>query len=205
MSRRGEQELQQALVPEAELRMHRYEMLAQVAREIDGHFVAVAHTKDDQSETMLFRLFRGTSVFGLTGMKSVRKISGDVTLLRPMLKVSRKRCLEYLQRRGVSHCEDSSNLDLRYARNFIRHEVVSLIEQRFPCFMNRMEQLRQVISDESDFLSASPKLSCSRSTDLLKSVVLQTLQRNLPTIDDGAIRISLDCIRLLRGASSLYQ
>jgi len=152
MSRRGEQELQQALVPEAELRMHRYEMLAQVAREIDGHFVAVAHTKDDQSETMLFRLFRGTSVFGLTGMKSVRKISGDVTLLRPMLKVSRKRCLEYLQRRGVSHCEDSSNLDLRYARNFIRHEVVSLIEQRFPCFMNRMEQLRQVISDESDFL-----------------------------------------------------
>lgn len=75
-------------VPENDLRKARYKLLVEQARDNDCSFVAAAHTLNDQTETLLFRLFRGTAVSGLTGMSAARALDANLILLRPMLKVA---------------------------------------------------------------------------------------------------------------------
>lgn len=87
-----------------------------------------AHNADDRIETLLFNLFRGT---GLPGLRSVRPLR-DGKLLRPMLDVSRREVLDYLQSLGVDYVTDSSNLSTQFARNRIRLEVLPVIDATHP-------------------------------------------------------------------------
>lgn len=85
--------------------------------------IAVAHHKNDQAETMLFHMARGTGIDGLTGM---RPVSGKV--IRPLLVVSRQEIEHILAERGVGYCSDATNADIAYTRNYIRHEVIPRME-----------------------------------------------------------------------------
>ena len=116
---------------EALAREERYEWLAQVAREEDADWVAVGHTADDQAETVLFRLLRGSGLDGLRGMSPRRPLSGVVELLRPMLALRRQDVLDYLQREGLPFREDSSNRDPKFTRNRIRHELIPQLRRDY--------------------------------------------------------------------------
>jgi len=107
------------------LRQHFFE---EVAHEQGGRFVAVAHTADDQAETILHRSLRGTGLAGLAGMASARQLSDGVALVRPLLAVPRSVVRAYLASCGQTWVEDATNTDVRHARNFLRHEILARCE-----------------------------------------------------------------------------
>jgi tRNA(Ile)-lysidine synthase len=113
---------------EGRARRLRYEFLAAVAREEGARFVAVAHTADDQAETILHRSLRGTGLAGLAGMASARELSDGVALVRPLLAVPRGVVRGYLESCGQVWMEDATNADVRYARNFLRHQILAQCE-----------------------------------------------------------------------------
>ncbi len=109
---------------EAAARSARYEFLRQTAEKLGARFVAVAHTADDQVETVLQRIVRGTGIAGLRGIPFARPLSPGVALVRPLLNVRRQEVLAYLEAIGQTFRSDASNADLQYTRNRLRHELL---------------------------------------------------------------------------------
>jgi tRNA(Ile)-lysidine synthase len=108
---------------EAAARTARYQFLEQAAGRLGARFVATAHTADDQAETILHRIVRGTGIRGLTGMARVRPL-GHATLIRPLLGVRRVELQTYLDALRQPYRHDPSNADLRFTRNRIRHQTM---------------------------------------------------------------------------------
>ncbi len=109
---------------EAGTRVQRYSFLREAAERIAARYVVTAHTADDQAETIIHRIVRGTGIAGLAGIHRTRRLSDAVTLVRPMLAIRRAEILEYLAALGQSFCNDASNFDPAYIRNKIRHELL---------------------------------------------------------------------------------
>lgn len=118
---------------EAAARQARYEFLAQAADRHRASFVATAHTADDQAETILHRILRGTGIAGLRGIREARRLFGrqDLYLVRPLLMVRRELLLRYLKEIGQPYREDATNRDLRFTRNRIRHRLLPLLQREF--------------------------------------------------------------------------
>lgn len=97
-------------------------------------WLALAHHRDDQAETLLLNLLRGAGMAGAAAMPVVRPLSdpGGPTLLRPLLDAARADLVAYAQNERLAWIEDESNQDLHHARNFLRHGVLPLLRQRFP-------------------------------------------------------------------------
>ena len=111
---------------EAAARRARYLFLRRVAREEQAAAIAVAHTRDDQAETLLLRLLRGAGTTGLSAMRARRG-----RLLRPLLAVSRDEVIAHLRARSLEWREDPSNADPVHLRNRVRHELLPYLESRF--------------------------------------------------------------------------
>ena len=109
---------------EARARRIRYAFLAETALAHGARHVAVAHTADDQAETILHRALRGTGLAGLAGMRPARELAPGVALVRPLLAVPRAAVRGYLVERAQAWCEDATNADVRRARSFLRHEIL---------------------------------------------------------------------------------
>jgi tRNA(Ile)-lysidine synthase len=116
---------------EAALRGLRYVFLEQAANQTGARYVATAHTADDQVETVLHNLLRGTGLAGLAGIPRLRQLTLATTLIRPLLDVTRAEVLDYLRSLGQPFREDSSNQTLDYTRNRLRHELLPLLERDF--------------------------------------------------------------------------
>jgi tRNA(Ile)-lysidine synthase len=105
-------------------RQARYEFLRLTAAEVGARYVATAHTADDQAETVLQRIVRGTGIAGLAGMRRARELCPGITLIRPLLGVRRSDLLGYLQALGQPFREDATNAERRFTRNRLRHELL---------------------------------------------------------------------------------
>jgi tRNA(Ile)-lysidine synthase len=116
---------------EAVARRVRYDWLAQTAAEAGVPWVATGHTADDQAETVLHRLLRGTGLRGLRGIAAQRPLRPGVELLRPLLRITRAEVLAYLNVAQQPYRQDSSNLDLDYTRNRIRHKLLPHLAERY--------------------------------------------------------------------------
>ncbi|WP_124065803.1 tRNA lysidine(34) synthetase TilS [Clostridium sp. E02] len=103
----------------------RYQIFEKERSDFGGTKIAVAHHADDQAETILYNLFRGTGLKGLGGMRSVREF-----VVRPLLCVGRKEILAYLNEKGISYCEDSTNQMTDYTRNRIRQVILPIIQEQ---------------------------------------------------------------------------
>ncbi len=126
-------------------RRERYAFLRRVREEEGAFAIAVAHTRDDQAETLLLRLVRGAGATGLAGM---RPRARDV--LRPLLAVSREEVLAHLRERGLAFREDPSNADLVHRRNRVRHELIPYLEERFnPAVRASLARTASVLADEA--------------------------------------------------------
>jgi tRNA(Ile)-lysidine synthase len=110
---------------EARARRLRYQFLEEVAGEHGARHVLVAHTAEDQAETILHRILRGTGPAGLAGMAVARELCAGVALIRPLLAVGRSDVREFLAAEAEAWREDESNADVRFARNFLRHEILA--------------------------------------------------------------------------------
>ena len=96
----------------------RYECYAK-----EGNLVALAHHIDDQAETVLFNIVRGSGIKGVGGIEPV-KVRDDITVIRPLLCISKDEIIKYLQENGEEFCVDETNLENDYSRNLIRNEIM---------------------------------------------------------------------------------
>lgn len=135
----------------------RYTWFAEVCRERGFAALAVAHNANDNAETMILNMLRGTGVKGMTGMRSSSILPGsDARLIRPLLGFTRKDIHEYAVSHGLQWHEDSTNADSAYKRNCIRNEVFPLFERLNPSFLTTlnedMERFAQVQSVADEYV-----------------------------------------------------
>jgi tRNA(Ile)-lysidine synthase len=133
---------------EAAARKLRHAALAQ--QQVD--FVALAHHLDDQAETLLLQLLRGAGVRGASAMPAIKYRTNAPTLLRPLLNVPRSILLEYAQQHSLQWVEDESNADDTYPRNFLRHRILPLLEQRFPAYRKTLLRSAQHFAEATELL-----------------------------------------------------
>ena len=126
----------------------RYEAFYELAKEVGANKIAVAHNSNDRAETMLFHLFRGSGLKGLTGIAPVRDM-----IVRPILCLERNEIEVYLKSRNISFCTDATNAEDDYTRNRIRHYILPFAQEEIASgsvshMANTADQLLQV----EDFL-----------------------------------------------------
>jgi tRNA(Ile)-lysidine synthase len=126
---------------EATAREVRYGFLAKVARSVGAGWVATGHTLDDQAETVLHRLIRGSGLRGLRGIAAARELVPDVRLVRPLLTVSREEVVAYLRAIGQPWREDATNAEPKFTRNRIRHELFPLLRTLNPAISETLARL----------------------------------------------------------------
>ncbi len=145
---------------EAAARELRYDFFRQLARDGRISKIATAHTLDDQAETVLLRIFRGTGIRGLAGIhprivfEEQGRVLGEV--VRPLLGFRRARLLEFLRERGQSWRDDSSNRDTAFLRNRVRHRLLPMIAEEFgEAAIEHMGELAEIARAEEEQWAAS--------------------------------------------------
>lgn len=152
-----------------ELLMHRVEVVSegrgieQAARNLryrcfaqsvgNKDVLVTAHHQDDQAETLLYRLLRGTGLKGLGGMKGQTRL-GDLNILRPFLDCTRRQLETYAETEGVSWVEDESNASDDYDRNYIRQHIAPVFEKRWPQFAAKFAQSSRHLAESERLLHA---------------------------------------------------
>lgn len=122
-------------------RKERYRLLAARARRGRFDAVATGHHLDDQAETVLLHLLRGTSLEGLGGIAPSRPLAPGVALIRPLLPLTRSEVVVYLEMHGLASREDRTNRDRTFTRNWVRTEVLPLLESRAPGVKERLSAI----------------------------------------------------------------
>ena len=167
-------------------RRERYAWLTQLARAEGADWIATGHTADDQAETVLFRLLRGSGVLGLGGMSQRRSLDAGVSLIRPLLTVRRQVLLDYLRDREIPYRVDSSNRDLRFARNRLRLEFLPALEAQFNpgvvdvlCRLaDQAQELSGEIAAQAEMLRAQAELPRAGATLVFSAARLQDASAN---------------------------
>jgi len=183
------------------LRKHGIEAAARKLRHaaFDKHtsdFVALAHHADDQAETLLLQLLRGSGVRGASAMpvlslskwpvlsQSKRPLfaerAGSPALLRPLLHSSRREILDYAATHGLNWIEDESNANDCYPRNFLRHRVLPLLGERFPAYRDTLARSAQHFAEASELLDELAQQDAAQAIEgeTLAVVALQAM--NMP-------------------------
>ena len=154
-------------------RSQRYLFLTNAAEKFGARYVACAHTADDQIETILHRMIRGTGIAGLAGIPRSRLLSPAVTLIRPLLEVRRTELVDYLALLGQPYREDSSNQDRRFTRNRIRHDLLPHLAEHYnPAVGEALRRLarlagesQSVIRELVQTMMDDDAVSCGRRRD----------------------------------------
>ncbi len=128
---------------ESAARKMRYDWLRSIAEQHHLRWVLTAHTADDQAETVLHRIIRGTGLKGLRGIPQRRPLSSTVQLLRPLLRIFRADILHYLTTIGQPYRVDESNFDRKFTRNRIRWEVLPLLKTFNPAIVDALVRLAE--------------------------------------------------------------
>jgi tRNA(Ile)-lysidine synthase len=151
-------------------RQLRYEALFDFQMEhAKPDYIVTAHHQDDQAETLLLQLFRGAGIKGLAAMGA----NDDARrLLRPLLTVSHEALQNYAMEHGIRWCEDESNQDTQYERNFVRHEVMPVLRSRYPAIHSTIARTAGHIAQASELL------------DVLAEMDIQ------PLLDSGSMSLS---------------
>ncbi len=136
-------------------RRARYAFLASVAARESFSAVATGHTASDQAETVLLHLVRGSGLDGLAGMtpRSSWPLGGsDLTLVRPLLRLSREQTLAYCAAACVAPVEDETNLSPQYRRNRVRHELLPLLRDLNPGIESALVRLSDAAAEDTAYL-----------------------------------------------------
>ncbi len=140
---------------EATARAARYAAL----RKHSADVIALAHHADDQAETLLLQLLRGAGVKGASAMP----LLSDTTpaIVRPLLEVTRSELEIYAEQRGLKWITDESNADIRYDRNYLRHEVMPQIQKRFPAYRATLGRAAQHFAEAAQLLDELAAIDAS--------------------------------------------
>jgi tRNA(Ile)-lysidine synthetase-like protein len=166
--------------PESAARAARYAAIARVARDRGIRWVATGHTLDDQAETVLLRLIAGSGLEGVSGMEpaSRRRVPLDppgkdattLSILRPLLAVSRVDIARYAEEHELVPVEDESNEDQEFRRNAIRHSVMPRLEEIAPGAARAMSRTAELLRDDARFLADTVDEAMEQMTALREGV-----------------------------------
>jgi len=195
-------------------RIIRYEIFDDVAQSIeddgvpgDRILIAVAHNADDQAETVLFRLLRGTGPHGLAGIPAVRMSEMGYMIVRPLLSVERKDIEEYIRENRLRPNIDASNSDNRYARNRIRNELIPYLEKNYsPKIREHLRRFARLAYMDDLLLRelAMSEYGDSISFDDEKDravLDLAAAKENPPSINSRIVRMMLEVLGLESNAT----
>lgn len=126
----------------------RYAFLREAAQQVGADVIATAHNAEDNAETLLLHLMRGSGLRGLTGIRPRRD-----DLVRPFLTTRRRDIEAYLHVYGLPHVEDSSNADERFARNRVRRQLLPLLEDMQPQFVAHMGKTARWLAQDEEYLT----------------------------------------------------
>jgi len=160
----------------------RYDFLYKTAETYGADRILTAHSLDDNAETLLFNLIRGSGTAGLCGIPQSRG-----KLLRPLLHVSRAEIEAYLRENEVPHVEDSSNESDDYTRNLIRHRVMPLLKEINPRFPEAAERTARLSERDEAFFSALARAYLGRELKN-ESLPLESLRALHPAVASRVIR-----------------
>ncbi len=154
---------------EASARAARYSVYAGVKCDA----IALAHNQDDQVETLLLQLLRGSGVKGVSAMPEFR--IEKPALLRPLLDVPRSEIVAYARARKLAWVEDDSNADTAFDRNFLRHRLLPVIAERFPAYRQTLSRASRNFAEASALLDAWAVVDAGGVDDTLELARLQGL------------------------------
>ena len=132
---------------ENDARIARYEFFEEAFEEFDADAVFTAHNKDDNAETVLYRVIKGTGIIGLRGISEKREF-----FYRPLLKVNRKDILDYCSENNLTPNSDSSNMNTAYKRNYLRLNVMPILERINPSVKESLNTLAQNATNENEII-----------------------------------------------------
>ncbi len=170
----------------------RYAFLADTAAKIGAARIATAHHADDNAETLLLHLIRGSGLNGLGAIPPVRGI-----IIRPLLTVDRQEIQDYLRNCGIPHVEDATNCDTTYTRNYLRHEILPRLNALNPNLNQRLWESACQFRQENAYLDKQAlkllgsvtqlprevSLACAQITDLPDALSLRGIQLLAQTLD----------------------
>lgn len=131
---------------ESAARILRYEFFENLLSDGTLDYIALAHHVDDVCETLLMRIFRGTGLEGLKGIQSRDRF------IRPLLRITRKEIEEYVSTNSIPFRQDSTNNDSDYTRNFLRNEILPMVETKWSDYRNAIIRLTERAKENEDFL-----------------------------------------------------
>ncbi|MBN1440110.1 MAG: tRNA lysidine(34) synthetase TilS [Anaerolineales bacterium] len=155
----------------------RYEFLNRTGREIQAAVIAVGHTMDDQAETVLLHLLRGSGIRGLGGIRPVASVPGrpgeSLRIVRPLLCLTHRQTTDYCRAEGWVPLEDSSNLDPAFTRNRIRLELLPLLKTYNGSVVERLFRLSEIAQDQEDYLDRATEEIWRRSASIRDAGVVR--------------------------------
>jgi tRNA(Ile)-lysidine synthase len=164
---------------EAAARCARYDFLADAARQRGIGVIVTAHHADDQAETVLMRLLRGTGIDGLAAMEPISPVPGhdDLKLLRPLLAIPKADLSAYCVEHGIQPREDATNADTDYLRNRVRLEVLPALRVVSPQIDRHLTRLADIARHENDLIAAELESWAGKSAAIEPGRV--TMARNM--------------------------
>jgi len=141
-------------------RDERYKFFESAAEKVGANVIAVGHNADDNAETILHRIIRGTGITGVSGIRPKRKLTpvSTINLVRPLLFTWRKDLTAYLEEEDLTYCIDSTNIEKDKLRNRIRLELIPYLEENYNAKIKKsLATLGETALQNSDYLEAKAK------------------------------------------------
>jgi tRNA(Ile)-lysidine synthase len=157
----------------------RIEKLVEIAKEQNCACIATAHHKNDNAETIIDRLIRGTGLRGLCGIWPAKKFADGITFIRPLLCATRDEIIRYMNDKNLKWCTDRTNTDFAYRRNFIRHRLLPALQK------NSADDIVERLAVLSKASRGFYQMVC-RTADMIWPDVATTNENNV-IVDSGKI------------------
>ncbi len=131
-------------------RQERYKIFNKIiSQNSDYKCIVTAHNANDNAETIIFNLSRGSGAKGMSGIKPVIN-----NVVRPLIYCSKEEILEYCKKNSISYVNDSTNFDTDYTRNYIRHKIVPMLEKINPSFLDSCIRMGELLRDDEKYLQS---------------------------------------------------
>ncbi|MFC1708875.1 tRNA lysidine(34) synthetase TilS [Candidatus Omnitrophota bacterium] len=176
---------------EEKMRKLRYDFLFEIAKKHKINKIALAHTLDDQAETVLMRLIRGTGLYGLISIMPRRKIKSFV-IIRPLLEVAKNEIEAYLKRIGIKPRIDKSNFSKKFLRNRIRHEVIENLKEINPNIKETLARFAQQAAIDYDYLYQISKNMIKTTNNASIKIEINKFSKLHTALQRMVIRVALE-------------
>ena len=168
----------------------RYQFLEEVREQFKASKIALGHNADDQAETLMMWLLRGSGLRGLSGIPPVR----EGVIIRPLIETTREEIEAFIKERGIPFVIDSSNKETKYLRNRLRHEIFPLLRKHYnPQLIKSLVQTASILRTEDEYLE-------NIAQDLLKDIIVSQERESVVVDSKGLLALPLAIqLRCLRG------